>query len=75
MPDKADNAKTDTEAQPVVNPVKSSDLEELYKPLAIENPERGYKESAAYGADNLAAVLALPNLKIALAAVAMWEEG
>ena len=75
MPETADSAKTDTGAQPLVNPVKSSDLEELYKPLAIENPERGYQKSAAYGADNLAAVLALPNLKIALAAVAAWEEG
>ena len=71
-----ENANTGSGAQLAVNPLKGAVLVDLYKPLAVEDRTgQGFEKTAAYGADHLAAVLSVRNLRIALAALAAWERG
>jgi hypothetical protein len=71
-----ENPAPDAGTQLAVNPLKGAVLVDLYKPLAAEDRTgQGFERTAAYGADHLAAVLSVKNLKIALAAVAAWERG
>jgi len=71
-----ENANTDSGTQLAVNPLKGAVLVDLYKPLAVEDRTgQGFEKTAAYGADHLAAVLSVRNLRIALAALAAWERG
>jgi hypothetical protein len=71
-----ENTVADPAPQLAVNPLKGGVLIDLYKPVAAEDRTgQGMDRTAAYGADHLAAVLSVKNLKIAMAAVAAWERG